>query len=217
MLSDTLLDEATRQALAQPDAGAAIPLAGGALARANAGFQSYAELRAARPSPMARLDAAEAPEDHRTGFEDTCAAVAEAAGQLATDPIRQLADAIPGLFRGDATGAVALRKYWVDLGLPPACVDAYIAEVSKAPPPALVQVVRAILDSDDWPEAVKVFGTGNPDPNEWGFGFSTTADLNRSASAFATISRQAGIMPSVYLMASMVLLLQKIGGELAPK
>ncbi|MET0940144.1 MAG: hypothetical protein ABWY13_02160 [Mesorhizobium sp.] len=104
-----------------------------------------------------------------------------------------------------------------NLGLPPACVDAYIAEVSKAPPPALVQVVRAILDSDDWPEAVKVFGTGNPDPNEWGFGFSTTADLNRSASAFATISRQAGIMPSVYLMASMVLLLQKIGGELAPK
>ena len=57
----------------------------------------------------------------------------------------------------------------MDLGLPPACVDAYIAEVSKAPPPALVQVVRAILDSDDWPEAVKVFGTGNPDPNEWGF------------------------------------------------
>lgn len=213
MLNGTLLDDAERQTLAKTAAITAAPLADDALAGAAAGLKAYAALRSARPSNSAADVAA----NHRTGFEGVCADIAAAAGKLATNSARQLADAIPALFRGKATGSAALRQYWVGLGFTPAVVDTYIGEAAKAPPEALAQVARAIPDGKDWPEVTKVFGAGNPDPLEWGLGYSASPDLHSSVREFATTCRSAGMTPSLYVIASMVLLLQKLGAEVAAK
>jgi hypothetical protein len=217
VLTNTLLGDPERQALAKAGAIAALPLAADALAGASAGLKAYAAIRSTRPRDIVTGAVPSATDDHREGFEGVCAAIAEVAGKLATDSARQLADAIPGLFRDAATGSAALRQYWVGLGFAPAVVDTYIAEAAKAPPEALAKVGRAIPDGKDWQDVVTVFGAGNPNPNEWGLGYCESADLHPSVRNFAMTCRAAGMTPSLYVITSVILLLQKLGTEVAPK
>jgi hypothetical protein len=213
MLNGTLLGDAERKTLAKAAAITAMPLAHDALDGASAGLKAYAALRSSRP----RNSTAAVATNERTAFGDVCAAIAGAAGKLATDPARQLADAIPALLRGNAAGATALREYWVGLGFAPAVVDTYLAQAAKAPAEALAQVARAIPEGKDWDEVVRVFGAGNPNPIEWGLGYSASPDLHPSVREFATTCRAAGMTPSLYLITSMVLLLQKLTAEVAAK
>lgn len=211
MLNGTLLDDSELEALAKANAITAMPLADDALDGVNEGFRAYAALRSARP----RDSSADLAPDHRTGFENVCAAVATAAEKLATDSSRRLAEAIPGLFRGKATGRAALRQYWVGLGFAPAVVDTYLGEAAKASPEALTQIALSIPSGKDWQEVVKVFGAGNPNPIEWGLGYNAAPDLHPSARAFAITCRGAGVTPSLYVITSMILLLQKLSAEMA--
>jgi hypothetical protein len=212
-----LLSDPQRRDLARAGAVPALPAGSDALAGASAGLKAYAALRAARrrDSIGAAAPAAAPADDHRVGFEGVCAAVADIAGKLADDPTRRLADVIPGLFRGTATGAAALRQYWVGLGFAPAVVETYLAEAAKADPEALAKVARAIPDGKDWDEVVKVFGAGNPNPIEWGLGYCDAADLHPSVRNFAITCRDAGITPSLYVITSMSLLLHKLRAEVA--
>ena len=215
MLAETLLDEKQRKALRETVANAAMPLPGVALTRVSAGLRAYAALREARPREMPMDAAAVASfEDHRAGFDDICGAVAEAVGHLPPDPTGKLARAIPELFRGNTTGVTALRQYWLNLGFPASSVDHYVAEAVNAGE-GLVQIARAIQDGSDWPEAIKQFGSGNPDPIHWGQGFSSDGKLHPTAAAFATTCREFGVMPSLFVIASIALLLQKLATEAA--
>jgi hypothetical protein len=215
MLAETLLDEKQRKTLREAVANTAVPLPGGALTRVFAGLQAYAALRGAHPRNMPIAGAAaNIVEDHRAGFDDICGAVAEAVSQLPPDPTGKLARAIPELFRGNKTGVTALRQYWLSLGFPASSVDHYVAEAVNAGD-GLVQITRAIQDGSDWPEAIKQFGSGNPDPIHWGSGFSGDGKLHPTAAAFATTCRQAGVMPSLFVIASIALLLHKLATEAA--
>lgn len=215
MLAETLLDEKQRKTLREAVANAAMPLPGDALTRVTAGLRAYAGLRGAHPRNMPIGGAAVAPlEDHRAGFDRICGAVAESVGQLPPDPTGKLARAIPELFRGNKTGVTALRQYWLSLGFPASSVDHYVAEAVNAGE-GMVQITRAIQDGSDWPEAIKQFGAGNPDPIHWGSGFSSDGNLHPTAVAFATTCRQAGVMPSLFVIASIALLLHKLATEAA--
>jgi hypothetical protein len=213
MLAETLLDEKQRKTLREAVANAAMPLPGDALTRVSAGLRAYATVREARPRPMATTPAASFA-DHRAGFDGICGAVAEAVGHLPPDPTGKLAGAIPELFRGNKTGVTALRQYWLSLGFPASSVDHYVAEAVNAGE-GMVQIARAIQDGSDWPEAIKQFGAGNPDPTHWGSGFSGDGKVHPTAAAFAATCREVGVMPSLFVIASIVLLLHKLATEAA--
>jgi hypothetical protein len=215
VLAETLLDEKQRKALREAVADASPPLPEGALTRASAGLRAYAALREARPRAMNVGGAAVASfGDHRPGFDSSCGAVAEAVAHLPPDPTGKLARAIPELFRGNKTGVTALRQYWLSLGYPASSVDHYVAEVVNAGE-GMVQITRTIQDGRDWPEAIKTFGAGNPDPIHWGSGYSSDGKIHPTASAFVTTCREFGVMPSLFVIASIALLLHKLATEAA--
>jgi hypothetical protein len=212
VLEDTLLDDVQRRDLQRTGANATVSLSSEALTRASGGYRTYAALRATRQARVEEDVVGASLENQREDFEEVCAALAEAAGQLGADSIRPLVAEIPGLFQGASTGDVALRKYWLGLGFPASEVDHVVAELANAGE-GLVQIAGAVQTGSDWPEAVNQFGARNPDPIHWGFGFSGDGELHPTAGAFVTTCRQAGVTPSLYVIASIVLLLHKLTEE----
>jgi len=212
MLSGMLLDDTQRGQFKDSAAhDEALPLRSEALLRATSGLRSYAVLRGGGP---AQEVAAASEDDHRAAFNDTSAAVAEAANHLPKNIPDGVVDAIPDLFEQGAAGAAAVRAYWVELGFSPSEVDPYLAEAVAARA-GLADLARLILVVADWKSPLAHFGASHPDYRNWGLGFSTDGTLHEDARAFTAASRKAGVTPSLYLMSTMVLLLDKLATELA--
>jgi hypothetical protein len=213
MLSGTLLDDEQRDGLAE-SASAHEAMAGSRaqLERARDELRRYTPLWSAVRVDESRPTGTS---DGKAAFDDARAAVAEAADRVtsATVPDELLA-AIPRLLEPGSPGSAAVRKYWVDLGFAPADVDAYLAQAGAASE-RLVDVARLVRDVDDWDGALAHFGTGSPDPAHWGFGFSSDSSIDEHAQAFATTARLAGVTPSLYLVMTILLLLEKAADEVA--
>jgi hypothetical protein len=102
----------------------------------------------------------------------------------------------------------------VNVGFAPDDVEVYLAQ-AVAGREGLVDVARVVRDVDDWNAPLAHFGAGNPDPANWGFGFSGEESVHEDALAFVTAARRAGVTPSLYLMATILLLLEKAADEVA--
>ena len=126
----------------------------------------------------------------------------------------RLTTALPDLFRGEAKGAAALRDYWIGLGYNRSEIDCYLAEVAKSPD-GFAQIADVILGSEGWPEAIANFGAGDRNPAHWGFGLSTGAEVHPLTASFVTACRKVGVTPSLYVIASIVLILDKLAKEAA--
>jgi hypothetical protein len=203
-----LLNDVQRRELQAPGAPSASQPPNDALARVSAGLKAHAPLRAAP-----KVAAVSTPQ-HQAEFRDTCAAVAQAVTKLDGTSMSRLTSALPDLFKGEATGAAALREYWLGLGYSGSEIDCYLAELAKSPD-GLPQIANVILRSEGWPQAIANFGAGDRDPKQWGFGLSTGVELPPLTESFVTTCRQAGITPSLFLVVSVTLLLEKIRQEVA--
>lgn len=211
MLDGTLLDEDQRRELKRTaSATGATRGTREPLERVSTALRRFTPLRSAAATGAN----GGATDERRAAFDDAAAATAEAAGRVTADVPDEVLAAIPRLLEPGSPGCAAVREHWVELGFAPADVDAYLAEIVAARE-GLVAVARLIRDVDDWDAALAHFGSGNPDPAHWGMGFADDDAIDDDAQAFATASRRAGVTPSLYLMTTILLVIDKATAEIA--
>jgi len=208
MLSGTLLNDTQLRATSAAGAGLDDPGLDEALANAFPAIRRHAERRSRNTL------AAEA--GHRDEFAGLVASVVRAMNGMRVERAREIAAIVPQLFEPDGPGIKALREYWTKAGFSKADIDPYLDDAVNARG-ELHRLIDLMVQEDDWPEAIKSFGAGNPSSLHWGFGYAGQSDLHPLTQSFVSTSRSIGVTPSVFLLISIVLLAHKAGKEVSAR